>query len=94
MRIALLLLAAVALPCDAVERSRAERSAFVYEHPCPATGSPGPCPGWVVDHVIPLCAGGPDKRYNMQWQAVPEGKYKDVYEHRFCRHPKIDSSER
>jgi hypothetical protein len=86
MRMILLLLAVVALPCDAVERSHAERSAFVVRHPCPSTGMPtGSCPGWIVDHIIPLCAGGPDKRTNMQWQTVVDAKAKDVDERKLCK---------
>ena len=43
-------------------RSRAEVSAFKREHPCPSTGKgSGRCPGYIVDHVKPLCAGGPDR---------------------------------
>lgn len=67
-------------------RSREERAAFVHAHPCPATGKAyGTCPGWVVDHVIPLCAGGPDKRSNMQWQTIEDARIKDRDERRLCR---------
>jgi hypothetical protein len=80
------LLLAVALPCAGVERSHAERHAFVVRHPCPSTGMPsGSCPGWIVDHIIPLCAGGPDKRTNMQWQTVSDAKAKDREEYKQCR---------
>jgi hypothetical protein len=74
------------LPCWAGERNKAERAAFARENPCPATGKPaGACPGWVVDHIEPLCAGGPDRRWNMQWQSVQEGKTKDRLERVACR---------
>jgi hypothetical protein len=67
-------------------RDMRERAAFKREHPCPATGlRRGPCPGYVIDHVQPLCAGGPDKRANMQWQTVPDGLRKDAAERRLCR---------
>ena len=67
-------------------RSQAAVNAFKLEAPCPATGaSRGPCPGYVVDHIVPLCAGGPDKPANMQWQTVAEGKLKDREEVRGCR---------
>jgi hypothetical protein len=67
-------------------RSAAERLAFIRESPCPATGLRlGACPGYVVDHVHPLCAGGPDHRRNMQWQAVEEAKVKDRWERKLCR---------
>jgi hypothetical protein len=55
-------------------------------HPCPANGATsGACPGWVVDHVEPLCAGGQDASANMQWQGVEEAKAKDRLEVRRCR---------
>jgi hypothetical protein len=68
------------------ERSAAERLAFIRHNPCPATGERrGSCPGYVVDHVIPLCAGGPDKPANMQWQTVADSLVKDREERRECR---------
>jgi hypothetical protein len=74
-----------ALPASAC-RDRDERNAFARENPCPSTSKPyGSCPGWVVDHVIPLCAGGPDKRANMQWQTVEDAKVKDRTERKACR---------
>ena len=67
-------------------RSPAQRAAFMRHHPCPATGrSRGACPGYVVDHIEPLCAGGPDNPGNMQWQTVEEGKEKDRKEREMCR---------
>lgn len=69
----------------ACPRSRAERSEFQRLHPCPANGlQRGPCPGYVVDHIVPLCAGGPDLPQNMQWQRVDEAKIKDREEKRAC----------
>lgn len=54
-----------------IYRSYAVRAAFVRAHPCPVTGqTTGPCPGWQVDHVIPLACGGCDAVNNMQW--LPE----------------------
>jgi hypothetical protein len=67
-------------------RSAAERTAFKREQPCPATGHRrGPCPGYVIDHVQPLCAGGPDRRDNMQWQTHADAIRKDIGERRECR---------
>ena len=40
----------------------------------------GPCPGYVIDHVIPLKRDGPDAPSNMQWQTVSEAKEKDRWE--------------
>ena len=48
---------------------------FQRRHPCPSTGKThGPCPGWVRDHIVPLCKGGPDTVANMQWQTHAEAK--------------------
>lgn len=64
---------------------RAKRD-FRIENLCPATGEVrGACPGYVVDHVVPLCAGGPDAPSNMQWQTVDEAKLKDREERKACR---------
>ena len=64
-----------------IERSQTARAAFKREHPCPATQQPtGPCPGYIIDHVIALKRGGPDTSANMQWQTVDEAKAKDRLE--------------
>jgi len=82
-----LAMAAISTPSIATtERSAAQRAAFIRNHPCPATGQPrGPCPGYVVDHITPLCAGGPDSPNNMQWQTIEAGKLKDKGERAQCR---------
>ena len=83
---AVLLIAALGSALAATERSAAERAAFMRENPCPATGKPrGKCPGWVVDHIVPLCADGPDNPDNMQWQTIAAAKTKDRDERRQCR---------
>lgn len=42
--------------------------AFRKIHPCPSTGkTTGACPGWQVDHVIPLASCGCDIVENMQY---------------------------
>jgi len=67
-------------------RSRAEVNAFKHAHPCPSTGKgSGSCPGYIVDHVQPLCAGGPDRPSNMQWQTVADAKAKDRLERQQCK---------
>jgi len=67
------------------KRSAEAKSTFRSANPCPATGkSRGACPGYVIDHVIPLCAGGADAPSNMQWQTIAAGKAKDVLERREC----------
>ncbi len=70
---------------DAHPRDPAQRAEFQRTHPCPTTGATrGACPGYVVDHVTPLCAGGLDRPSNMQWQTVLEAKVKDQEERRLC----------
>ena len=69
-----------------IPRSSSAKSEFKREQPCPSTGKPkGACPGYIIDHVIPLCAGGPDAPSNMQWQTVADAKEKDKDERRMCR---------
>jgi hypothetical protein len=55
------------------------RAAFQRIYHRPSTDKPrGACPGCVVDHVIPLCAGGADDPLNMQWQTLDAGYETDV----------------
>jgi len=62
-------------------RCSAARAAFERDHPCPSTGQPsGACPGYVVDHIVPLKRGGADLPGNMQWQTLEEAKAKDKVE--------------
>jgi hypothetical protein len=50
-------------------RSSTVRRQFQRLHPCPATGSTrGPCPGYVVDHLVALRCGGRDAVENMRWE--------------------------
>lgn len=66
-------------------RSHAARAAFEKAHPCPANGhKSGACPGYVVDHIVPLACGGADAPSNMQWQTVADGKAKDKWERKDC----------
>lgn len=68
-------------------RDLSARAEFQRLNPCPANGARrGPCPGYVVDHVVPLCAGGADAPRNMQWQERAESFAKDIQERRQCRH--------
>lgn len=81
----LLCLGIAATAADAAPRSKSARAAFQRMNPCPANGATrGACPGYVADHVVPLCAGGEDAPSNMQWQTIENGKVKDRAEHRQC----------
>lgn len=64
-----------------IERSLAAKNEFKRENPCPSTGKgSGSCPGYIIDHVIPLKRGGPDQPSNMQWQTIGAAKAKDKVE--------------
>ena len=74
-------------PAEAkTHRSYAVKAEFKRLHPCPATGKRrGPCSGYQVDHVKPLCAGGLDAVDNLQWLTVEAHKAKTKREARWCR---------
>ena len=64
-----------------IKRSLEARKAFKKMQPCPSTGkSFGRCPGYIIDHIIPLKRGGLDDPYNMQLQTIEESKEKDKWE--------------
>lgn len=68
------------------QRSGIAKAEFRRAAPCPATGAHrGPCPGYQIDHVIALCAGGEDAAANMQWLAVENHKQKTRHDVKFCR---------
>ena len=51
-----------------IKRSQAVLNRFVATFPCPSTMEHTlSCPGWAVDHVIPLASGGCDMQHNLQW---------------------------
>ncbi|MBX3588837.1 MAG: HNH endonuclease [Ramlibacter sp.] len=85
--LALALACAIAVPVAAgVRRSAAEVQAFKRHHPCPSTGQRrGSCPGYQVDHIVPLCAAGPDEQSNMQWLSVEAHRIKTRTDVRECR---------
>lgn len=69
-----------------IPRDRAQVRAFRAENPCPATGLVrGACPGWHVDHVLPLCAGGDDRPINMQWITKEDHRFKTLVDVKECR---------
>ena len=69
-----------------ITRSTAAVNAFKRTNACPATGkaSTASCPGYIVDHVVPLCACGEDTPGNMQWQTLSASKAKDKLEDKQC----------
>lgn len=86
MRTLFVILMAFCVSAGAAERSSKVRREFQLANPCPSTGkTTGPCVGWVKDHRIPICAGGPDTIENLMWQEVEEAKRKDRLERSICR---------
>lgn len=81
------LIAVLASMCEArTQRDPAQVRAFRAEHPCPSTGlKRGACPGWDVDHIVPLCAGGLDHPSNLQWLAKDDHRWKTFIDVRECR---------
>lgn len=80
------LVAGLTAQAQPIQRSRAEVHAFRLHHPCPVTGGTrGACPGWAVDHIRPLCAGGEDTPGNMQWIENEDHRFKTLVDARECR---------
>jgi len=78
----LLLVAAVTFDVTLLAQDARKRSTVLrFER---LTGYPHGRPGFVVDHIIPLCGGGRDAVWNMQWQTVADAKVKDVVEKQEC----------
>lgn len=68
-------------PDGKIHRSAKAKDDFKKSHPCPSTGkSTGACPGYVIDHAVPLKRGGADAPSNMQWQTKSQAKSKDKTE--------------
>jgi hypothetical protein len=64
-----------------IARSSTAKHQFQKSHPCPANGkTTGACPGYLIDHVVPLKRGGADASGNMQWQTKAAAKAKDKVE--------------
>lgn len=76
-------LGGVWLPCDvsaAPERSRAQVRAFLRQQGLERTP-----PGYEVDHIVPLCAGGADRPENMQLLTKRQHREKTRDDLRLCR---------
>jgi len=51
-----------------IKRSTKVLNAFKKIWACPSTGlHSGPCPGWAINHTIPLSCGGLDVVWNLDW---------------------------
>lgn len=72
------------LTLTAYARDQSELRKFKATHACPYTQQQG-C---IVDHIKPLCLGGADKAFNMQWQTRRASYRKDAWERRKCRQRK------
>jgi hypothetical protein len=87
-KVALLLAVALAAPAESATRSPAVKAEFRRLHPCPSTGKTrGACPGWEVEHSVPLCLGGPavDTYSNLRWMRVEDHKRKTRKDVKLCR---------
>lgn len=83
---ALLLAVLITASSTANARSAAQVNRFRQLAPCPVTGlSKGTCPGWQVDHITPLCAGGADHPSNLQWITLADHRFKTFIDVRECR---------
>ena len=83
---ALLLTMAGCFHATAEKRSNKVRHDFARAYACPSTGKHAlPCPGFYIDHVIPLACGGPDQTTNLQWLSEADWKAKSKWERRECQ---------
>lgn len=69
-----------------IARSSYQVVKFKRSVPCPATNVISKtCPGYIVDHVVPLCNCGKDAPSNMQWQTKADSLLKDRWERNICQ---------
>ena len=68
------------------KRSSKAKAAFQRSNPCPFNGAIlGRCPNHDIDHIEPLCAGGPDVPGNMQWISLEAHREKTQLDLHRCR---------
>ena len=68
------------------KRSSKAKAAFQRSNPCPFNGAiRGRCPNHDIDHIEPLCAGGPDVPGNMQWITLEAHREKTQLDLHRCR---------
>lgn len=72
-----------------IKRSAKTKREFQASNPCPRNGATrGRCPGYDIDHIKALCAGGEDTPANMQWLSLEKHREKtrlDLFECRTLR---------
>jgi 5-methylcytosine-specific restriction endonuclease McrA len=81
------ILVAASPPVEArIKRSAVALHQFVQKQACPATGLHRlPCPGYQIDHKVPLKCHGADAPDNLQWLTIQAHKEKTRREARHCR---------
>ena len=68
------------------KRSAKAKAAFQRANPCPVNGAKrGRCPNHDIDHIEPLCSGGPDVPGNMQWITLEAHREKTQLDLHRCR---------
>ena len=81
-----LLLASSAFAAERHDHRDRDRVRFMLTTPCPSTGEvEKPCPGYEIDHPLPLCAGGSHSRENMRWLRKEEAREKARRDMEMCR---------
>lgn len=64
-----------------IARSNTARHAFARAQACPSTGQHRlPCPGYRIDHIVPLKRCGVDAPENMQWLTIEQWREKTRWE--------------
>lgn len=85
---AITIAAVVFVPASALAKQH-RSAAAIYQFK-KQTGYLDGRPGYIIDHVVPLCAGGADDPSNMQWQTIEEANKKDRLERLECRSKRIN----
>ena len=74
---------------DEPQADTSQKELFIKRFACPVTGKHSDaCPGWVVNYIKPLCAGGADRMTNLQWQTLATAKRKEREAQKMCAKPK------
>ena len=64
-----------------IKRSTTVINAYKRIWPCPSTHlTTGSCPGWALNHAVPLSCGGKDEVSNLLWMRDDAKKIQDSYE--------------